>query len=588
MSESIQKKLDRVRQRRLPRITYEVETERETAERELPFVVGVIGDFSGNPTSPLRPLKHRNFVTIDRDSFDHVMNRLNAGLNLRVKNTLRDDGSEMLVQLQFNSMDDFSPARVANQVEPLRDLLEKRNRLRDLLATTDRSEDLKAVLERVWKNTEDMKELSQKSASTPCAMNGTLDEVIAAMDAMVSRQLSAILHHPDFQRLEGSWRGLRYLVFHTETSATLKVRFLDCKKSELVKDRDRAAEFDQSQIFRKVHDNELGMPGGEPFGALIGDFELENLDEDLDLLGTMSKVAAASFCPFLSAASPKLFKFDDWTETSKPRDLEAIVDPVEYTKWKSYRASEDSRFVALTIPRTLARLPYSSAPGTQKIEEFSFEEIEGVGSGKAQVIAHDHFCWMNSAYVLGMRLTLAFVEQGVGSCAPITRGSTKVASEVYVSDELERQVSDLGFISFYHCPDAPVSAFYSGLSLPKPKSIDQASISQNTKILSSLDQVFCAARFALYIKVMARDSIYLGSDPAAIEGQLQQWIVRYVSADPAGQRSEEARSRLREASIAVRAITDEFGVYECTMQFVPHCEPDEPAVPIRLKTQIRI
>src|SRR5262249_36395353 len=162
------------------------------------------------------------------------------------------------------------------------------------------------------------------------------------------------------------------------------------------KDVDKAVEFDQSQIFKKLYENEFGTPGGEPYGALIGDYEFGNHPEDVELLGKMSNVAAAAFCPFISAATPKMFGFESWTELSNPRDLEKIFETVEYAKWRSYRDSEDARFVTLVMPRVLARLPYGST--TKPIEEFDYEEVE---PGKP--VPHDHYTWMNASYVLGTR-----------------------------------------------------------------------------------------------------------------------------------------------------------------------------------------
>jgi type VI secretion system protein ImpC len=197
----------------------------------------------------------------------------------------------------------------------------------------------------------------------------TINEGIKAIDAVVSKQLAAIMHKPEFQQLEGTWRGLHYMVMNSETSSQLRIKVLNCSKRELFKDVDRAVEFDQSQMFKKMYENEFGQPGGEPYGALMGDFEFTNHPEDIDLLSKMSNIAAASFCPFISAAGAGLFGFDSWTELSKPRDLEKIFDTVEYTKWRAFRDSEDSRFVALTMPRTLARLPYGAS--TKPVEEFN-------------------------------------------------------------------------------------------------------------------------------------------------------------------------------------------------------------------------
>ncbi|HEY7311272.1 MAG TPA: type VI secretion system contractile sheath large subunit, partial [Gemmataceae bacterium] len=222
-----------------------------------------------------------------------------------------------------------------------------------------------------------------------------------AIDEALSKQLAAIMHHKDFQKLEGSWRGLNYLVMNSETSISLKLRVLNVSKRDLFKDVDKAIEFDQSQIFKKLYENEFGSPGGEPYGALIGDYEFTNHPEDIDLLAKMSNVAAAAFCPFLSAASPQLMGFNSWNELTKPRDLEKIFDTIEYTKWRSYRESEDSRFVTLVMPRVLSRLPYGSA--TKPIEEFEYEEVELDEQGRSKPVPHDHYAWMNAAYVLGVR-----------------------------------------------------------------------------------------------------------------------------------------------------------------------------------------
>ncbi len=238
----------------------------------------------------------------------------------------------------------------------------------------------------------------------------TITAGVSAIDAAISKQLAAIMHHPKFQKLEGSWRGLHHLVMNSETSAQLRIKVLNLPKRELFKDLDRAVEFDQSQAFKKLYENEFGTPGGEPYGALVGDYEFTNHPEDIELLNKMSNVAAAAFCPFISAAAPGLFGFDSFTELSKPRDLEKIFDTVEYTKWTSFRDSEDSRFVVLTMPRVLSRLPYGSQ--TRPVEEFDFEEVELDAKGQAKAVAHDQYCWMNSAYVMGTRLTDAFAKYG--------------------------------------------------------------------------------------------------------------------------------------------------------------------------------
>ena len=209
----------------------------------------------------------------------------------------------------------------------------------------------------------------------------TVNRAISAIDAALSKQLAAIMHNPTFQKLEGSWRGLHYLVMNSETSVQLKLRVLNVSKRELFKDLDKAVEFDQSQAFKKIYEAEFGSPGGEPYGALIGDYEFTNHPEDIDLLTKMSQVSAAGFCPFLSAADPKLLGLESFTELSKPRDLEKIFMDESFVKWRSFRDSEDSRFVTLTMPRTLSRLPFGK--DTKPVDEFDFEEVDLDEKGNA-------------------------------------------------------------------------------------------------------------------------------------------------------------------------------------------------------------
>ncbi len=252
----------------------------------------------------------------------------------------------------------------------------------------------------------------------------TIRQGIAAIDAAMSKQLAAVLHNPDFQKLEGSWRGLHHLVMNSETSARLKIKVFNVTKNALFKDLDKAVEFDQSQTFKKLYENEFGSPGGEPYGALIGDYEIGNHPDDVELLSKMSNVAAAAFCPFISATGPGMFGFESWSELSKPRDLEKIFETVEYAKWRSFRDSEDSRFVTLVMPRVLARLPYGST--TKPIEEFGFEEVELDATGRAKPVPHDDYTWMNASYAMATRLTDAFAKHGWCTAIRGAEGGGKV------------------------------------------------------------------------------------------------------------------------------------------------------------------
>jgi len=256
----------------------------------------------------------------------------------------------------------------------------------------------------------------------------TFREAIAALDMTISKQLSVIMHNKELQKLEGSWRGVHHMVNNCETSKTLKIRIMSLSKSELHKDLSKAVEFDQSQTFKKIYEAEFGTPGGEPYGALVGDYEFTNHPADIETLSLMSNVAAAGFCPFISASSPSLFGFENWEELTKPRDLEKVFESLEYTKWNSFRESDDSRFVTLTMPRVLARLPYGEA--TKPVEAFSYEEFELDEKGmRSATTSSDEYCWMNSAYPMATNMAKAFASYGF--CTAIRGAEGAVKLKVY-------------------------------------------------------------------------------------------------------------------------------------------------------------
>lgn len=318
----------------------------------------------------------------------------------------------------------------------------------------------------------------------------TFREAINLLDRQISDQLSEVMHHPELQKLEGSWRGLNYLVMNSETSSTLKVRMMSMTKKELHKDLSKAVEFDQSQIFKKVYESEFGSAGGEPYGALIGDYEFTNHPEDIESLRLMSNVAASGFSPFLSAASPALFGFDEWTELSKPRDLDKVFESLEYAQWRSFRESADSRFVSLTMPKVLARLPYGQA--TAPVEEFGFEEFEvDPVSGIAVNAEHNDYCWMNSSYVLGVKLTDAFSKYGFCTAIRGAEGGGRVdnlpthffmsddgdpdmkcPTEIGITDRREAELGKLGFLPLCHYKNTNYAVFFGAQTCQKPANMN--------------------------------------------------------------------------------------------------------------------
>lgn len=435
-------------------------------------------------------------------------------------------------------------------------------------------------------------------------LNVTFNQAIAAIDEAISSQLAEVMHNEEFQKLEGSWRGLHHLVMNSETSSTLKLRVLNVSKKELHKDLSKAVEFDQSQTFKKIYESEFGTPGGEPYGALIGDYEFSNHPTDMETLSLMSNVAASGFCPFIASSSPGLFGFDDWTELTKPRDLEKVFESVEYTKWRSFRESEDSRFVTLTMPRVLARLPYGSA--TQPVEAFNFEEFEmNSDSGISVAADHNDYCWMNAAYVMGTRLTQAFAKYGFCTAIRGAEGGGKVEglpthifqsddgdpdlkcpTEIGITDRREAELSKLGFLPLCHYKNTDYAVFFGAQTCQKPKVYDNPDATANAAISARLPYLMATSRFAHYLKVMARDKIGSFMEAEDVENWLNRWILGYVNGSEGGGQDIRARYPLADARVEVREIPGRPGSYNAVAWLRPWLQLEELSTSLRMVAKI--
>jgi type VI secretion system protein ImpC len=413
----------------------------------------------------------------------------------------------------------------------------------------------------------------------------TIQARINAIDAEVSKQLAAIMHHEAFTKLEGSWRGLHHLVMNSSTDSQLKLRVLNVSKRDLARDLERATEFDQSEIFKKTYTEQFDMPGGEPYGALIGDYEFTNHPEDIDLLTRMSGVAAAGFCPFISAADPQLLGLESFSDLSKPRDLEKPFLGPDYAKWRSFRDSEDSRFVVLTMPRTLARMPYGK--NTKMIEEFNFEEVELDEQGRSKPVPHDNYCWMNTAYVYGTRLTDSFAQHGW--CTAIRgrdNGGTveglpthifvddegdldmKCPTEVAISGRREAELSKLGFLALCHNKNTDFSVFYGGQTVQKPKQYNKAEATENAAISARVPYILATCRIAHFLKMIARDKIGSFLERDECEKWLNNWIASYVATNNPSDAIKRTHP-LAEARIDVEEIPGKPGEYNCKAYLRP-------------------
>ena len=419
---------------------------------------------------------------------------------------------------------------------------------------------------------------------------------IAAIDQLISAQLNEVMHAEEFQKLEASWRGLHHLVFESETGTMLKIRVMNASKKDLLKDMERAPEFDQSALFKKVYEEEFGTFGGSPVGALIGDYEFSKHPQDVALLEKVSQVAAAAHAPFISAAAPQLFGWDTFSDLAEVRDLAKIFDRTEYAKYRSFRESEDSRYVGLTLPHTLMRLPYGRE--TVPTETFNFEEdVDGTD--------HKKYLWGNAAYSFGTRLTESFAQYhwcvairgveggGLVEGLPTHTFRTdegevalKCPTEIAITDRREKEFSDLGFIPLVHCKGTDYAAFFGAQSANKPVKYDSDAANANARLSTQLQYMMAVSRFAHYLKAMMRDKVGSFMSRTDCERFLNQWITNYVTADDNASPATKAQYPLREARVEVTEVPGKPGVYRAVAFLKPHFQLDELTVSLRLVAEL--
>ena len=425
----------------------------------------------------------------------------------------------------------------------------------------------------------------------------SIDMRIAEIDDLISAQLSAVMHAPAFKQLESSWRGLRYLCDHATASGGVKIKLFNATRAELAKDFRAAVDFDQSALFKKVYEEEFGTFGGSPFGALVGDFEFGRLPEDTYLLDQMAHVAAAAHAPFIAAAGPGMFGLSSYADLGRPRDLAKAFEATEYVKWRSFRASEDSRYVGLTLPRFLGRLPYHPVDGLPT-EGFSFhEQVDGTD--------HERYLWCSSAYAFGARLVDAFSEYGW--CAAI-RGvegggpvedlpahtfktgegelALKCPTEVAITDRREKELSDLGFISLVHCKHTDFAAFFGAQSVQKAVRYTSDAANANAMLSTQLQYIMAVSRIAHYLKAMMRDKIGSFASATSVETYLNDWISQYVLLDQNANHETKAQYPLSEARIEVAETPGRPGVYRAVAFLKPHFQLDELSVSLRLVAEL--
>src|SRR3954466_5929524 len=373
----------------------------------------------------------------------------------------------------------------------------------------------------------------------------SIEAIIAQLDKKLTEQINLILHHPDFQKLEGAWRGLHYLVNNTETDEMLKIRVMNAPKADLAKSlkRYKGTAWDQSPLFKKVYEAEYGQLGGEPFEFLIGDYHFDQTPPDVELLGEMSKVSAAAYTPFIAGASPTVMQMESWQELANARDLTKIFTTPEYAGWRSLRESEDSRYIGLAMPRFLSRLPYGAK--TNPVDAFDFEEDTGAAD-------HSRYSWANAAYAMAVNINRSFklygwcsrirgIESGGAveglptHTFPTDDGGVdmKCPTEIAISDRREAELAKNGFMPLVHKKNSDFAAFIGAQSLQKPFEYDDPDATANANLAARLSYLFASCRFAHYLKSIARAKIGSFKEREDMQIWLQKWVMNYVDGDPA-------------------------------------------------------
>jgi type VI secretion system protein ImpC len=544
------------------RFTYPVQFGSLTVHQELPFVVGVLADLSGHRRKNTLPLRQRHFLTVDRDSFDAVLARVRPQLHLQVPSRLEGRSDPLHLDLEFTRGVDFLPVRLAERIPELRQLLEERRR----------------------------------------RLEGAAPAELAALDRQLSAQLAEVLHHPDFQRLEGTWRGLHFLVSRTVTAAGQKVRVLDVTKAELAADLGQAAGPTGSALFEKVHADEYGWRDGEPFGLLVGDFAFDHRPADVDLLQRLATVAALALAPFVAAAAPALFGLNRFTELQNPRALAERFGAEEYAAWRSFRESEESRYVALTLPRVLARLPYGG-PVTEEGGVRFEERIDGRGP--------DGQVWMSAAWAYAACVAAAHARSGWFARTRGVEGGGKVEglpvhtspaddggeavegpTAVAISDRREYELSVLGFLPLLYNKDTGNAVFMGAQSCHRPGRPDDARANARAELFAKLAYLQCACSVVRPLKVLAGDLLRSSVPLQECRRRLGEWLRGYTLGEEAmagwfeADDASVARRPVASTSVQLRALPDQPGAYGLAVSLWPVFELETLTVEMELVTRV--
>lgn len=440
--------------------------------------------------------------------------------------------------------------------------------------------------------------LKDTSIVSDDALN-SIQAIIASIDEKLSAQINLIMHHENFQKLEGAWRGLHYMVSNTETDETLKIKVMNISKKELGKTlkKFKGTSWDQSPLFKKLYEEEFGQFGGEPFGCLTGDYHFDHSPQDVELLAQIAQISAASHAPFITGVAPSTLGMDSWSELANPRDLNKIFSTPDYAAWRSLRESDDSRYLGMAMPRFLSRLPYGSK--TDPVDEFDFEE-------DTEAANSSNYTWSNAAYAMATNINRSFklygwcsrirgIESGGAvenlpvHSFPTDDGGVdmKCPTEIAISDRREAELAKAGFMPLIHKKNSDFAAFLGAQSLQKPAEYDDPDATANANLAARLPYLFATCRFAHYLKCIVRDKVGSFKEKDDMQQWLNEWILNYVDGDPAhSSESTKAMKPLAAAEVVVEEVEGNPGYYSSKFFLRPHYQLEGLTVSLRLVSKL--
>ncbi|TKI02640.1 type VI secretion system contractile sheath large subunit, partial [Martelella alba] len=437
--------------------------------------------------------------------------------------------------------------------------------------------------------------LSKAGAKVEKLDKHLIDHHIAQLDHQISRQLDAVMHHAEFQKVESLWRGLKSLADNTDVRQNVKLEILDIAKDDLRQDFEDAPEIIQSGLYQHTYTAEYDSPGGEPIAALISAYEFDASAQDVALLRNISNVSAAAHMPFIGSVGPKFFLKDTMEEVAAIKDIGNYFDRAEYIKWKSYRETDDSRYIGLVMPRVLGRLPYG--PDTVPVRGFNYvEEVKGPN--------HERYLWTNASFSFASNMVKSFINNGwcvqirgpqAGGAVqglPIhlydlgTGNQVKIPSEVMIPETREFEFSSLGFIPLSYYKNRDYACFFSANSAQKPAVYDTPDATANSRINSRLPYIFLLSRIAHYLKIIQRENIGTTKDRRLLELELNTWVRGLVTemTDPGD--DLQASHPLRDAKVVVEDIEDNPGFFRVKLFAVPHFQVEGMDVNLSLVSQM--